>query len=244
MHKDLRFLLLLVAVLTVVSGCIFSPKKQDDPPVTTTELPPANTPENLIARFIGVYKQKNTTEYDKLFTGDFLFEFSNSADPDLANEYSAGWFREDERVAAQNLFQGGVNNDGVFQDAAQSINLDLTQKVPQDDNSEGRDPEVYKVLFTPVQLTIQLPPSVDDPEGTTFVVGGADPAVHRFFLVRGDMANGLDENQVADDKHWYIWLWRDESTVTAAPGQLSAQQTDPTPQTTPPSWGRAKGDWR
>jgi hypothetical protein len=244
MSRDLRFLVSLLLVMTVISGCIFSPKEKVVIDPGTTPLTPNDTPENLIKRFVQVYEAKKLTEYNQLFTGDFLFEFSNSADPDLANEYSAGWFREDERVAAQNLFNGGVNNDGIFQSGAQSIDLDLVQGVPQDDNSEGRDPEVNKVLFTPVTLTIQLPPDVNDPEGTTFVVGGADPAVHRFFLVRGDAATGLDEDQPADDKHWYLFLWRDESTTNSPSGPLGTDQRGGDTSPPPPSWGAVKGAWR
>jgi hypothetical protein len=244
MFRDLRFLVSLLVLIAVLPGCIFSPDEEPVEEKPTTELTPNDTPENLIRRFIEVYERKNLTEYNKLFTGDFLFEFSTSADPDLANEYQAGWFREDERVAAQNLFNGGVNNDGEFQAAAQSIDLDLVQKIPQDDNSEGRDPEVNKVLFTPVTLTIQLPPDANDPEGTTFVVGGADPAVHRFFLVRGDAASGLEEDQPADDKHWYIFLWRDESTVTSPSGPLGTDQQGSSHTPPTPSWGAVKGTWR
>jgi hypothetical protein len=200
-------------------------------------LPAMDTPENTIKRFVAVYQRKNLREFNRLFTGDYRFEFSGSADPDLANEYSAGWTREDERVAAQNLFNGGVNKDGIFQPGAQSINLDLIQGIPQDDNGDGRDPETHAVLFTPVTLTIQLPPDQVDPEGTALAVGGADPAVHRFFLVRGDAANGLDEDQPADNRHWYIWLWRDESTVSRHSG-TTALETRST------SWGAVKDLFR
>jgi hypothetical protein len=213
-----------------------------------TPLPQNTTPAGTIARFISLYENQNATEYTRLFTGDFLFEFSNSADPDLANEYSAGWFKGDEEIAATNLFHGGVNNDGVFQVGAQTIDLDFVITSPIGDTLSGRDSTVYKVLFTPVTLTLQLPPDPNDPEGTTFVVGGADPAVHRFLLVRGDMANGLDAGQPDDSTRWYIWLWRDESTVSRGGGSGADQQPsgrggDPR-MAEGSTWGMVKGIYR
>jgi hypothetical protein len=227
----------LLIVLGVFVGCGSDEVVGSKP----AAMPLNNTPENTILRFIAAYEQMDTTAYGQLFTGDFMFEFSNSADPDLANEYSAGWFKEDERFAATNLFNGGVNNDGVYQDGARIVELDFTQMAPLGDSQDGRNPDTHKVLFTPVQLVIQLPPSADDPEGTSFVVGGADPAVHEFFLVRGDQAYGLDDSQPADDEHWYIWLWRDESTVT---NKTSSGALDKPRMAEGSSWGMVKGLYR
>jgi hypothetical protein len=203
------FLMTPLLVILLNLGC---GEDEVTAPVPTL-LPENTTPAGTIARFIALYENQNATEYARLFTGDFLFEFSNSADPDLANEYLAGWFKADEEIAATNLFQGGVNNDGVLQPGAQTITLHITRTSPVGDTLSGRDSTVYKVLFTPVTLEAQLPPDENDPEGPMFIVGGANLAVHRFFLVRGDMANGLDKDQPADSMHWYIWFWRDESTV-------------------------------
>jgi hypothetical protein len=228
-------------VLVLILGC------SSDTEILQPEEPAffdQSTPENTIKRFVQLYELKKDVEYEKLFTGDFLFEFSNSSDPDLANEYSAGWWQEDEMTAAKNLFRGGVNNDGVYQAAARTVDLDLVQVVPQDDNSEGRDPLTYKVLFTPVTLTVQLPPDEEEPEGATFVVGGADPSVHRFFLVRGDYASGLRDDQPADAKHWYIWLWRDESTVFKSVGAPRSEGQELLVQVEPTTWGRLKGLYR
>jgi hypothetical protein len=228
----LRWVILGVplALLAFSLGCSTEPEQ---PP---RKKPVILGPAETVNRLIQVYEQKNTTEYAKLFTGDFLFEFSQATDPDLANEYASGWSCEDETIAALHLFQGGVNSNGEFMPAAQTIDLDLIQKVPLDDNSGIRDPAKYKVLFTPVTLTVQLPPSQEDPEGRTIVVGGADPAVHRFFLVRGDAADSLAANQPADSSHWYCYRWRDESSSLQAPGEYREVEST--------TWGRVKGDWR
>lgn len=228
-------------ILVLMLGCTTEPEPPEPRPIV---YPSSETPESTIQRFVMLYEAKNHTEYARLFTGDFLFEFSNSADPDLANEYSTGWFRADEQAAAANLFHGGVNNDGVIQPAAEDIDLDLVQMVPQDDNGDGRDPVVHKVLFTPVVLTVQLPPSPQEPEGLTFVVGGADPARHRFFLVRGDHALGLAEDQPADDRHWYIRLWRDESTVSSSASSPWSEGADLPVQTEESTWGQVKAVYR
>jgi hypothetical protein len=212
-------------------------------PTLQPPLPQNNTPEGAIQRFIATYERKDSSEYTRLFTGDFLFEFSNSADPDLANEYSAGWFKEDERISANNLFHGGVNNDGVFQDAAQSINLDLITTTTQGDTTSGRDPTKFRLLYTPITLTIHLPPSVDDPEGTTFVIGGADPVPQRFFLVRGDAATGLNADQPADSLHWFMWFWRDESIPGYGPESRPGGRNSPW-HANDATWGRLKALFR
>jgi hypothetical protein len=246
----LRLWLVALLILGCVSvwGCgdedeILAPPPPDPYPLN-------KTPRGAIQRFVAVYEAKDSTAYSRLFTGDFRFEFSNSADPDLANEYASGWFKEDEQISATNLFRGGVNNDGVFQAGALSIDLALIVASPQGDTAMGRDSTKSKYLFTPVNLTIQLPPSADDPEGSTFVVGGADPAVHRFFLVRGDAANSLSTDQPADAAHWYIWYWRDESTVTSrseppSENELYGETNHPRMvESKSNTWGQVKGLYR
>jgi hypothetical protein len=240
MHMTSR---LLILVLLIV-GC-GSDKPLVGPPIFKT--PTINgTPEQAIESFIFYYEKKDVVTYANLFTGDFLFEFSNSADPDLANEYSAGWFREDEVIATGRLFAGGVNNDGNFLSYAQAIELDLADQVPQPDGSGGRDSASHAVLFTTLSLTIRLFSAADAPPdgGPIIEIGVAEPAVHRFFLVRGDWANGLDENQPADDKHWYIWLWRDESTASRTPTGVDGAEAGSPPAYEARTWGALKGLYR
>jgi hypothetical protein len=171
--------------------------------------PPNDTPENTILRFIAAYERKDTTVFSQLFTGDYQYKFSETADPDLAREYASGWFKADEHVSARNLFHGRIHDNEWYQPGAQTIELEMEDTAPLGDELGGRDPVVYKVLETPIRLTIQLPPDENDPEGTTFSIGGTDRSVQRFSLVRGDATDSLGAGQPADDGHWYIWLWED-----------------------------------
>lgn len=240
MRKQLTVLVLVATMAGILSGCIFSPKK-DPPPPPPPPGPPNDTPENLVQRFIWAYENKKSQEYEGLFTGDFTFEFSNSADPGLANKWSTGWFKNDEVLAARNLFQGGTNLDGVYQGAATAIDLILSKTQPVDD-TEGRDPTKYKVLSTPVDATIEVPPIPPQTEATTYVVTNNS---HRFYLVRGDAAVDLAAEQDADSLHWYIWSWKDETVGTAAPGAaLSTTGAGPAPARLTWTWGRVKDSVR
>jgi len=235
MRKQLTFLALAAVLAGSLSGCIFSPPK-DDPVPPAPDGPINDTPENTIARFIWAYENKKSQEYEGLFTGDFTFEFSNSADPLLANQWSTGWFRNDEVLSARNLFQGGTNLAGEPQEAASSIDLILTRTQPVDD-TEGRDPTKYKVLSTPVDALIVVPPKPPATDPTQYVVTNNS---HRLFLVRGDAAASLAESQPADTTRWYIWSWKDETAgISAASGPLKAAAASG-PSSVTATWGRVK----
>ncbi len=121
------------------------------------------------------------------------------------------------------------------------VGTELPATCIADDASEGKDPAKFKVLLSPVTLTIDVPPRPGETEGTTYLVGaGGNPTVHRFFLVRGDVAVGLVENQPADDKHWYLWRWLDESTDQLKPLPLGSTSDSPAQGEQQVSWGRIK----
>ena len=238
MRKQLTILALVALVTGLFSGCIFSPE-EDDPVPPAPDGPINDTPENTIARFIWAYENKKAPEYEGLFTGDFTFEFSNSADPELANNWSTGWFKSDEVLAARNLFLGGTNLDGKYQQAATSIDLILTKTQPVDD-TEGRDPTKYKVLSTPVDAVIVVPPEPPATDPTQYVVTNNS---HRFFLVRGDAAASLAESQPADTTRWYIWSWKDETVGLpggAAVLTSTGAGTRAAPGRVPATWARVK----
>ena len=227
----MRTLLSLIAISLALAaaGCIFDPPPEPEPP-PPQPLPGRDTPENAIKRFIGLYAAKDIVEYEKMFTGDFTFEFSNSADPELVMKYALGWFKADETASAQNLFQGGVTSEGFPVSAARSVDLTLTPTVPVDDNGPTRDPELYKVLLASVNLRVDLGYDI------TYIVGEAPPQSSRFFLVRGDGAVGLGADQPADANHWYVWNWRDESPPLKP--SFEPEQSEPT------TWGRLKDEYR
>jgi hypothetical protein len=193
-----------VILILLLIGC---GEEQVTQPTRET-LPPNTSPEGALQRFVATFERMDSAAYSHLFTGDFEFVFSSAADPDLAQEYSSGWFKQDENIYAGNLFyRGGRYGYG----SAQRINLDLRILSAEGDTASGRDTTQFKTILTQAFLTVQLGPSLDDPEGSAFGVGGADPAIHRFSLVRGDAAQGLSPGQYADAAFWYIWRWEDES---------------------------------
>ena len=208
----------MAALSALVSGLVAcSPATQPD--AEPVAIPLNDTPENTIIRFMAVYEAKDLEEYRRLLTGDFTFEFSNAADPDLVQRYSTGWFKADEVEAARKLFE-----------AASRIELSIQPTTPVADTGAGRDPLLYKMLAALVRMHVQLE------TGDDFVCGEGVPQFHRFFLVRGDEAQGLDDDQPADSSRWYIWNWRDESPPLSKPHE--------TAQTPVLTWGQIKAAYR
>lgn len=224
-----RVALLPALLLALAASCGTEPESK--PPVTLQ--PPNDTPKNTILRLIAAYEGKNTAEYRKLFTGDFTFEFSNSADPTLANRWSTGWFAADESASARHLFAGGTNLDGVPLEAAGRIDLVFTDIEPVPDTDSG-DPTKFYVLSTRVDGLWVVPPSPPATDSTYWIVTNNS---HRFFLARGDAAAGLRADQPADSTHWYVWKWADETTGVAAPARVADA-------TVPATWGKVKGLYR
>ena len=237
-----RFGLVAVAICLVLglsAGC--GSDKSTEPEPTLDPFPASSTPEGAVKRFVAVYNAMDSTEFARLLTEDFTFEFSNATDPDLVAQFATGWVKDDEIISARNLFQGGVNSSGLFQPRPNTIDLDFLQSVTRPDTIEGRDSTYYRVLLTPITLTIDVPPRPGETEGTTFLVGaGGSPSVQRFFFVRGDEAQ-LEPGQPADSLHWYLWRWRDESTPQLKPhpgsrlGPLESNEA---------TWGQVKAFYR
>jgi hypothetical protein len=224
---------LAVLALALLAGCSESP----------SEPQPRSTPlwEQTIRQFVSAYENQSALAYEQFFTGDFTFEFSLSADPTLANQWSTGWFKSDEVVAARHLFQGGTNLDGKYLPAANSIDLILTKTVPLGDTEAGRDSTKYKVLSTPVDAMVVAPPDTVGGDPVYYAVTNNS---HRFYLVRGDAAAALAEWQPADSLHWYIWQWKDETMgVDAMPIGKAGPAARPTP-TASITWGKLKGVYR
>ncbi len=212
--------------IVLAAGCSETTAPPPRPPLTYA----ASTPEELIQSFVQAYENRNAVEYAKLFTGDFTFEFSNAADPSLVQKYSTGWFKADEMIAGTNLFQGGVNEDGVFQPAAVSIALSLGNMVPGPDTTRGDSAYAYRMLHTTIDLSIEVPGDL------VYHVGQGVPQFNRFFLVRGDFADSLDTDQPADTSHWYIRNWRDQSADLGKPSRALMNDQS--------AWGRIKGLYR
>src|ERR1041385_5552426 len=89
-------LVLLILVLGYSDDHVF----RQPPP------PPPPVPSSVIQRLIYSYEQKKATEYQGCFTGDFTYEFSAATDPTLVQQFSTGWFKNDEKEASSHLFAG------------------------------------------------------------------------------------------------------------------------------------------
>jgi len=238
MRRPSSYLAILFLIALVVTGC--GAEEEILAPIPDP-LPLNNTPEGAILRLIAAYQNRDAEEFGKLFTGDFAFEFSRAANPDLVQMFSAGFFREDERECVRNLFARAQPENSPFLPPARSVSLHFDRTKPVDDNSEGRDPAVYKRLLTDLSLLVTL--DFYDPDGTLrqFKIGGSNPTQQRFFLVRGDVANDLDSDQPATAERWYIYRWRDESAgdKNRSPLDNDSNLRAPT-QAQESTWGRLK----
>jgi len=208
MRKSLAVTLMAVALAPLLSGCVFSPKKNVQAPPPAPALPPPSTPQLAIQRFIGAYEQKKSPEYQGSFTGDFTYEFSTSTDPTLVTQYQTGWFKTDEKESSSHLFNGYTPPAGETLPAATSIQINLATDIPNDDNTSGFDPRTHKVLPTRVDGQITVPQSGGSP--LTYLITNN---YNVFYWVRGDAAaaenRNLDTSQAADSTHWYIYRWVD-----------------------------------
>jgi hypothetical protein len=180
-------------------------------------------------RLVGAYESKSPVNYQAMFTGDFTYEFSNSTDPTLVQQYATGWFKIDENESSNHLFNGYTIPGGAHLQAASAIALKLASMLPQDDNTSGLDPRTHKILETRVDGSVTVPAS---PNPLTYEINNN---FNELRLVRGDAAVGLDSTQVADSLHWYVYRWVD-LTEALAPASPTREPT-PAQSTT---WGEVK----
>lgn len=217
----------------LAGGCSSDPASPK--PVAPT-LAANDTPSNTMLRFVGAYEQKDETAYAGLFAGDYTYEFSTSTDPTLVQQYSTGWFKQDETISALHLFRGYTPPGGATLPAATTIHITLGSTSPADDNSSGVDPQTHKVLATRIDGSVTVPQSGAEP--LTYVIKNNQNV---FYLIRGDVAVGLDSTQPADAGHWYIYRWVDQSLAyLPAPNSIHSE-----PQAAEtPTWGRLKAAYR
>jgi hypothetical protein len=191
------------------------------------------TPQGAIARLVGSYERMLPDDYAGMFTGDFTYQFSSVTDPLLVTQYATGWFKTDEKESSLHLFQGYTLPGGMTLPSATAIDVQLATGIPTDDNSGGVDPVTHKILSTGLNGSITVPQSGSGP--LTYVFSNN---FNVFYLVRGDVAVGLDASQPADTRHWYVYKWVDQST--GGPAQLGGNR----PGTVPLTWGKVKALYR
>ena len=221
----MRAISVLAMLLLFASGCIFSPKKgREQPP---PPLPDADSPQNAMLRFQGVYQAQSLVNYEPLLTSDFRYTFSLQADPGLVNLYP-NWGKDDEVETTRHLFEGFVNSEGKPFPAARSIALELGGIQYGTDYSHADSAEWYQAVVVPgVRLTIEIPGEQDP---VIYEINGR----HEFYLVRGDAAV-LGPGQEARTDRWYIRRWDDKSAAIAAP-------TPTEDRTRVSTWGRLRAE--
>jgi hypothetical protein len=195
------------------------------------QFPNNDTPQHAISRLLATYEGKAVSPYQGLFTGDFSFEFSNSTDPSLVQQYSTGWSKNDEKESAAHLFSGYTPAGQPAKPAASAIDLRFATTEPSDDNGSA-DPRTHKVLQTRVDGTVAIPEAGSEPLDLTLTNN-----LDVIWLVRGDAAVGLDSTQPADSTHWYVYRWVDLTQSSPSPtrGPMAAQSA---------TWGRLKALYR
>ena len=223
-----RTLVVVAAIALASFGCNHSTEPKTTPPPS---LVANDTPTHAIERLITSYEKKNESAFAGMFTGNYQYEFSNATDPNLVTDYSAGWFKVDETSASTHLFSGYTPSGGATLEPASTITINLAVGTPTDDNSSGADPTTHKLLATRVDGLIVVPnPGA---EATTFVI---ENNFNVFYLVRGDVATGLDSSQPPDAGHWYVYRWSD--LTGGAKPRLVTQATQNH------TWGSIKGNYR
>ena len=210
----------LVLAAVLLGGCFnpFNPRVERGR-VGVSDPPPQPTRPDLVVRLLEwCYDHRAYAEYEEIFTEDFVFAF---AETDSAGRPFLGQVlrREDELVAAHNLFVGGGSSP-----PANSISLTLDSRLyAEQDTRPGKGNTTYhRELATTVSLRI-------DTDEEDYEVNGTA----RFFLVRGDSAVIPQDLKlrgfVSDSARWWIERWEDETIGTTAAYAAGRGRSDPPP---------------
>jgi hypothetical protein len=166
-----------------------------------SDPPPVPTRPDLIVRlFEWCWDHRSITDYEEVFTDDFLFAFAATDSAGRAFQ-GAVLTRTDEIETARHLFVGGGASP-----PANSISLQLDQNLfaEQDARPGKQDTTYHREIVTNVVLRI-------DTDEESFQVTGAA----RFFVTRGDSAliprDLVDRGFRPDPNRWYIERWEDET---------------------------------
>jgi hypothetical protein len=103
--RVLAFLPLAAVMLMGLSGCPFSPKSTDiTPPPPPSKYVEQSSAANVLANLQTAYEFKEFLEYDKLFSGDYIFVFNPADAGDPNDPTPQQWQRADEMDATRNMF--------------------------------------------------------------------------------------------------------------------------------------------
>jgi hypothetical protein len=186
----------------LIGGCFnpFNPLVAKDRVGASDPPPVPSRPDQIIRLFEWCWDHRSITDYEEVFTDDFLFAFAATDSAGRAFQ-GAVLTRNDEIETARHLFVGGGSSP-----PANSISLQLDQSLyPLQDTRPGkRDTTYHREVITSVVLRIET-------DQESFQVTGDA----RFFVVRGDSAlipqDLRDRGFRADKDRWYIERWEDET---------------------------------
>jgi hypothetical protein len=198
-------LLLGVAVLT---GCIFSPKKEDPTPVHDPYSQPT-APESLIANLQASYRNREIEHYAEILAPEFIFKFQPLDADDIGTPF---WTRDQDSTGTRALLTTTEVSDvriGLIYGARDTAV-----------NFPGTPLDSLKIRIITTDL------QVDQTDGTTWLVQDQQDMYFR---------KGIESNGENPD-YWWLYEWDDLPTL-AAPGvrPLSSGASPAQEYTT--SWG-------
>ncbi len=174
-----------VALLLLLTGCLFSPKSTEEPP-EPLYYEPADSAWKVVMNLQLAYVNRDHAQYMKCFRQDFEFhllevDWDDYDGDGIVDEY---WGYDIEDLSSQNMFN-----------ATEQIELTLTGNAihPWMGDSTGGNWALPRTFDLKVYTSLGSPS--EPPQG--FRASG-----QAIFICRLD-----------DEGEWYIWLWFDESDV-------------------------------
>jgi hypothetical protein len=142
-------LVVLPLALVLLTGCPFSPKKDNKPPDPdpTSYLAQTSIP-NVLENLKRAYTEKNYEEYRKLLDESYEYIFAPQ-DIGGPNNIPGSWGLADELTSANNMFSGLPNRDNYW---AEKIKLAFTAGA---DTPTELNPNWRKVVLSNVNLEIE-----------------------------------------------------------------------------------------
>jgi hypothetical protein len=185
-------IIVLLAILAVASSCILDPKKEPE-----DKLPPAGATfedlkekDDTLVNLELLFNEYNSSEYDRLLDGDFLFFFSDA-------DFSSGktpdqWGREVETRSYGNFYDKNRSENRV---TSNTLNLtyaaDNWTEITPDDQVTYPDESWYVSTVT-YDMSVVL----DTEPELTLVANGLKAEI----TIRWD----------TDKEHYRIIRWRDD----------------------------------
>ncbi len=165
------------------------------------------------------YQDRNPDALDALYSADYEYLVKPSGSD--ATTFPT-FTRDDELLAARNLFRGVQRDGRTAMPPAQSIDVTMTG-LSENADPEHPDSAAFYRLVVCKEFALNMKLQNGEVAKTT-------PSLHVFQLVRGDAAVRTSA-QTADPKRWYIRRWVDDANGLAK--SLAMAKGDCSPQPVP-----------